>query len=106
MDATTDGPDPFDNITPDDGAAMEAFCGPQSDHPGDREARGAIAGMLDLYGRPGDEPAIGDSIWFRLASDTYPRPGRLQEITDGGWLVLSLDDGSRVTISPDDVVRR
>lgn len=32
----------------------------------DREYRGAVAAMQDVYGKPKQTHAVGDSIWIRL----------------------------------------
>jgi|LakMenEpi03Aug12_release.lakeMendotaPanAssembly.Ray.scaffolds.fasta_scaffold564069_2 hypothetical protein len=61
--------------------------------PGDAEADGAAAGMQETYGRRGLLPSVGDSIWFQHCVGAFPRPGRIEQFTDFGSLVVRDDAG-------------
>lgn len=73
--------------------------------PGDAEAAGAIAGMVDTYGRPPAEHAIGDYLWFRDVGGGRSRPARVELIGDNGRLAVRDDLGFVHVISQTQIAR-
>jgi hypothetical protein len=66
--------------------------------PGDAEAAAAAAGMQETYGRRGLLPSVGDSVWFQHVVGAFPRPGRIEQFTDFGSLVVRDDGGDAYVI--------
>jgi hypothetical protein len=66
--------------------------------PGDAEAAAAAAGMQETYGRRGLLPSVGDSVWFQHIVGAFPRPGRIEQFTDFGSLVVRDDSGDAYVI--------
>lgn len=67
--------------------------------PGDREAAGAVAGMVETYGGPMHCYAIGDEVWFQPTVGAMPRPGRVVALFSDGRLEMADRDGSTHVIT-------
>lgn len=72
--------------------------------PGDAEADAAAAGMADTYGRPPDEHAVGDYLWFTEGNGTR-RPGRVELLCDNGRLAVRDDYGVVHVIAASQIAR-
>jgi hypothetical protein len=66
--------------------------------PGDAEAAAAAAAMQETYGRRGLLPSVGDSVWFQHMVGAFPRPGRIQQFTEFGSIVVRDDAGVSYTL--------
>ena len=73
--------------------------------PGDAEAAGAVAGMLDTYGRPPVEHAVGDYIWFTEAGSGRRRPARVELVGDNGRMAVRDDLGHVHVIAASQIAR-
>lgn len=73
--------------------------------PGDAEAAGAAAGMVDTYGRPPAEHAVGDYVWFTESGSGRRKPARVELIGDNGRLAVRDDLGFVHVIAAAQIVR-